>query len=150
MNLLISIHRQLLLILSKLEWVALLLARITVGWVFAESGWGKVNNIGPVIEFFTSLNLPAAAFQANLVAYTELIAGALIIIGLATRYAAVPLIITMIVAVAKVTAPNASSLSDYFAASEFLYIVILAWLVFAGAGRASLDYLVRRKFFVSK
>lgn len=150
MNRLIAFHSKLLLILSKLEWIALLLARITVAWIFAESGWGKINNIGPVIEYFTSLNLPAPAFQANLVAYTELIAGALIIIGLATRYAAVPLIITMIVAVAKVTAPDATGLSDYFGASEFLYIVILVWLIFAGAGCASLDYLLRRKFFVSK
>lgn len=141
-----KLHDRYISLLPRFEWFPLLLARITVGWIFAQSGWAKINAIDPVIQFFTSLNLPAPVFQAHLVAYTELIAGALILVGLATRYATIPLIITMIVAIIKVTAPDADETSDYFAASEYLYIVLMLFLIVYGAGAVSLDrWLLRWK-----
>ena len=36
----------------------LLLVRLYWGWQFIETGWGKVNNIGKVVEFFTTLGFP--------------------------------------------------------------------------------------------
>lgn len=142
MDTLISLHLRLVGFLESLKWLPPLLARLVVGWIFAESGWGKINSIEPVIDFFTSLELPAPAFQAYLVAYTELIAGALLMLGLATRYASIPLIITMIVALIKVTAPEADALSDYLAASEFLYIALMIWLMVFGGGKVSLDAVI--------
>jgi putative oxidoreductase len=145
-NVLVSLHSRLVRFLETLSWLPPLLARLAVGWIFAESGWGKLNAIEPVIDFFTSLNLPAPAFQAYLVACTELIAGSFLILGLATRYASVPLIITMIVAIVKVTAPEADAISDYLSASEFLYITLMIWLIIAGPGKVSLDALIKKRF----
>ena len=144
MKSLVALYRKLTSLLSALNFFPPLLARITVGYVFAESGWGKIHNIPKVAEFFVELKLPAPLFQAHLVAYTELIAGALVFIGLATRLASIPLIITMVVALLTAKAEDIAGLSDLFGTSEFLYVVLLVWLLIAGPGRASLDHLFDR------
>ncbi|MEE4278479.1 MAG: DoxX family protein [Halieaceae bacterium] len=56
----------------------------TVDW-FANSDWG--------------LGLPFPALLAHLAAYTETVGAVLLLLGLATRWAAIPLIITMLVAI---------------------------------------------------
>lgn len=145
MNSLALIYKRITKFLSQLDWLPPLLARLSVGYIFAESGWGKIHNVEKVADFFLELMIPAPHFQAYLVAYTELIAGALLLIGLATRLASLPLIITMVVALRTAKAEDIASLSDLFATSEFLYIVLLVWLVIAGPGRLSLDYLIARK-----
>jgi putative oxidoreductase len=40
------------------SWLAPLLARLTVGWVFLWSGWGKLNDLPTVIENFVSWGIP--------------------------------------------------------------------------------------------
>ena len=40
------------------SWLAPLLARVTVGWVFLWSGWGKLNDLPTVIENFASWGIP--------------------------------------------------------------------------------------------
>src|SRR5262245_51867472 len=84
---------------QKVAWLAPLLARITVGVVFAQTGWGKLNSLGNVTEFFTTLGIPAPGFNAALVATTELVGGLSILVGLGARFAALPLSFTMIVAI---------------------------------------------------
>jgi uncharacterized membrane protein YphA (DoxX/SURF4 family) len=41
-----------------LGWLAPLFARITVGWVFLWSGWGKLHNLPLVIENFIGWGVP--------------------------------------------------------------------------------------------
>src|SRR5882757_6545636 len=41
-----------------LMWLAPLFARITVGWVFLLSGWGKLNNLPQVTENFIGWGIP--------------------------------------------------------------------------------------------
>ncbi len=113
---------------------------------FRRSGWGKITAIDTVVKFFQDLNLPLPIFQAHLVAYTELIAGLLLIFGLFTRYAAIPLIVTMVVAIIKVAARDVEQVSGIIATSEFLYITLMIWLVVKGAGECSLDEYLRKKF----
>ncbi len=131
--------------LAKIGWLPPLLARIVVGYVFAESGWGKIHNIDKVAGFFASLNLPAPEFQAYLVAYTELIAGAMLVFGFATRAAATALAFTMLVAIIKAKAEDIHAMSDLFGMSEFLYIVIFIWLIVEGAGAVSIDRLRQKR-----
>src|SRR5437763_12646395 len=87
-------------LLSNVSWLPPLFARLTLGVVFVSSGWGKVHDLGKVTQFFTSLGIPAPAFNAALVGWTELICGGLLLVGLLTRLAACPLIVSMIVAIA--------------------------------------------------
>lgn len=110
-----------------------LLARLTIGWVFIESGWGKLHNLAKVTEFFESLHIPFASIQAPFVSGVELIAGSMILLGLFTRLAALPLIGTMIVALITAKREEITDISALLASIEFLYIVILVWLVAYGS-----------------
>ena len=129
---------------NTLSWLPPALARVTVGWVFLQSGWGKLNDLEKVTEFFIELGLPVPAFQALLVSGTELVCGALLLAGLATRFAAVPLMITMSVALRTALWDQIDSLGSLFGLSEFLYIALLLWLATSGAGPLSLDWLIER------
>ena len=132
--------------LSKLEFLPPLLTRLTVGWVFAESGWGKLHNIQGVTEYFVSLGIPMAQYQAPFVAGVELVGGSLLMIGLFTRVISLPLIATMAVAILTAKKEEISVASDLYGMSEFLMIVALVWLVVYGPGAISLDKLLARKF----
>ena len=137
--------RQLVLRVSNaLRWLPPTLTRLVVGWVFLQSGWGKLHSLEKVVGFFTSLGLPAPEFQARLVACTEFVCGLLLLVGLATRVATIPLIITMIVALATALRADIHGLGDLFGTSEFLYIALLAWLGVYGAGPISLDRVIAR------
>ena len=82
----------------KLRWLPPSVARLTVGWIFLQSGWGKLQNLPKVVAFFTELGIPAPQFQAPLAATAEFVCGALLLAGLFTRVATLPLIVTMVVA----------------------------------------------------
>ncbi len=130
---------------EHLSFLAPLLARFTVGIAFVESGWGKVHNLDQVIEFFTELGIPAPAFQATFVSWVELVCGGLLLLGLATRLAAVPLLCTMVVALLTARAEDITGVSELVGALEFTYLALLAWLALAGAGAASLDGALARR-----
>jgi putative oxidoreductase len=129
---------------ARLRWVAPTLARLTLGWIFLQSGWGKLQNLPRVIAFFTELGIPAPQIQAPLAAFTEFACGALMLIGLATRFASLPLIGVMLVAILTAKRGDIHELSDLFGTSEYLYIVLALWLGGFGAGPVSADYLVAR------
>jgi putative oxidoreductase len=143
--------RQLEAIFSKVapraEFFGPLLARLTIGVAFISSGWGKVNNLEKVTAFFTELGIPAPAFQATFVSWVELVCGSLVLLGLATRFAAFPLICTMIVALITAKAEDIAGVSDLVGTIEFTYIALLAWLVVAGGGLVSLDRVIVRRAF---
>lgn len=122
-----------------------LLARIVVGVVFASSGWGKIQNLERVSNYFTDLGIPMAGVLAPLVAGFELIAGVLVLIGLGTRLASLPLIVIMAVAVQTAKSSELEGIVDLFSTSEFLYIVLLLGLLVQGAGRLSFDFVVGKK-----
>jgi putative oxidoreductase len=151
MNAIVSLGNKLLDVARMFAWLPPLLARLTVGWVFVTSGWGKMHNLDKVIGFFTSLALPAPSFCAHLVAYTEFIAGILLIAGLATRLASIPLIIIMIVALRtaladKLAGGPVEDFSNLTFIPEYLFIPMLLWLMIAGPGKVALDAFIARKY----
>ena len=130
---------------AGLRWLPPTVARVTIGWVFLQSGWGKLHDLPKVVAFFTDLGIPAPQFQAPLAATAEFLCGGFLLIGLFTRVASLPLIATMIVAILTALRGNIHELSDLFEMSEFLYIALLLWLGAYGAGPISLDaYFARR------
>jgi putative oxidoreductase len=131
---------------SLLEWFPPLLARITIAGVFVQTGWGKLHHLDKVVEFFTQLGIPAPQFQAPFVAANEFVCGSLLLVGLFTRLASVPLAISMVVALITAKASDIHDMSDLFGQSEYLYIVVLVWLFFRGAGCLSLDAWLAKKF----
>jgi putative oxidoreductase len=125
-----------------LRWLSPALARLTVGTVFLRSGWGKLHDLESVTNFFTSLGLPAPAFQARLVASSEFVCGALLLVGLATRFAAAPLIIVMCVAIRTALWEQVDGVASLVGLLEFAYLALLFWLATDGAGPLSLDRLI--------
>ena len=83
---------------NSLQSPFLLFVRVYWGWQFAETGWGKLGNINKVINFFTSLGIPAPALNAWFVSGLELVGGIILLLGLGSRLIALPLVIDMIVA----------------------------------------------------
>ncbi|MGC4089210.1 MAG: DoxX family protein [Polyangiaceae bacterium] len=131
--------------LKKLDWAAPLLARVTLGVLFVSTGWGKVHSLDKVTGFFTELGIPAPGFHAVLVSFTELFGGALLLVGLASRFAALPLVVSMAVAIITAKRDEIAGLSDLFGLVEWTYLALLVWVALAGPGRASLDQLLFSK-----
>jgi hypothetical protein len=71
-----------------------------------------------------------------------LICGSLVLLGLGTRIASVPLIATMVVALLTAKASEIAGLSDLIGTIELCYALLLAWLALAGPGTASLDHWI--------
>lgn len=139
-------RRLVLRISSTLRWVPPTLSRLTLGWIFLQSGWGKLNDLPKVIAFFTELGIPAPQIQAPLAAGTEFICGALMLLGLVTRFASLPLIGTMLVAILTAKRADVNELSDLFGFAEYLYIVLALWLGAYGPGPLSVDALVAKRW----
>lgn len=130
--------------LEAQDWIPALLVRLFVGGFFFETGLAKVQSLEAMTQRFIEWGIPAPAFNAALSGYTELIGGGLIVLGLLTRLACVPMIINMLVAVLTVKARELSGLTDFVELDEPLYALAFLWLFFAGPGRVSLDRLLQR------
>jgi putative oxidoreductase len=99
MNRPMDLARKALALVKKTDWVALLVARLTVGLEFASTGWGKVTHLDKVTAYFgDELHIPMPRLNATMASFTELVCGSLLILGLASRLSAAPLVVTMIVA----------------------------------------------------
>jgi putative oxidoreductase len=127
-----------------LRWLSPTIARLTVGLVFFQSGWGKLHDLDQVTGFFTELGLPAPAFQARLASTAEFVCGGLLLLGLGTRFAAVPLIVVMCVAIRTALWDQIDGLSSLLHQTEFAYLALLLWLATDGGGPLSLDRLLAR------
>jgi putative oxidoreductase len=131
-------------IAESLQWLSPTLARLTVGLVFFQSGWGKLHSLDKVTEFFTQLGLPMPAFQAALASTAEFVCGGLLLLGLATRFAVVPLVVTMCVAIRTALWDQVDGLGSLVGLLEFAYIALLVFIGTHGAGPLSLDALLAR------
>jgi putative oxidoreductase len=127
-----------------LTWLAPLFARITVGWVFLLSGWGKLNNLPQVTENFVGWGIPFPHFFTPLTSCIELFGGFFLLLGLLTRISAGALGVTMIVAIKAAKWADVDSLETLLGFDEFEYLALFLWLAIAGSGVVSLDYLIER------
>jgi putative oxidoreductase len=141
---LVSLTERAVALTKNLEGLVLLVGRLTVGVLFVSTGWGKVHNIEKVAGYFHELGIPAPGFNAVLAGYSELICGALLVIGLLTRLATIPLIITMIVALLTAKRGDVHNLPDLFGLVEWTYIPILLLIAVFGPGLVSVDAFVFR------
>lgn len=89
--------------LSHLDGLAPLALRLYLVPVFWMAGTQKLSGIENTIEWFGNadwgLGLPFPTLLAYLAAYTEAIGALLLLLGLATRWISIPLMITMLVAI---------------------------------------------------
>jgi len=85
--------------LKHFDFIAPLLLRIYLAPIFILAGWGKLKDLESTAYYFGEhLGLPFPDLMAFLAATTEFFGGIAILIGLATRWFSIPLMITMFVA----------------------------------------------------
>jgi putative oxidoreductase len=131
--------------LSRIEWLGPLLLRLVFGYFWLETGWAKLHNLGFFSQRFVEWGIPFPTFSATLSGATDLIGGALLMLGLGTRLATIPMIVNMLVALAVVVLPGISTLDEFVELDEVLYVAVLSWLLLAGPGKASLDHWIARR-----
>lgn len=139
------LHARALVFLDDHAWIGPLLLRLVFGYFWLETGWAKLHNLAFFTERFVEWGIPWPALSATVCAATELVGGALILLGLATRVAMLPMIFNMLVALAVVVLPGISTLDEFAELDEVLYVAVFIWLLFAGPGAASLDHLIAHR-----
>lgn len=84
------------------DFIAPLLLRLYLAPIFISAGLNKLNSFDSVVLWFGNsdwgLGLPAPFFMAFLATATEIIGGFALLLGIATRWLAAPLMFTMIIA----------------------------------------------------
>lgn len=126
-------------VLNRVGWIGPLVARVVLGIEFMSTGWGKVHHLDGITQYFASLHIPAAHANAVFVSFVELVGGAALLLGIGTRLAALLLVGTMTVAILTAKLPDLHGIRDLVATVECAYLAMLVWLVFNGAGSASID-----------
>ncbi|HTQ04183.1 MAG TPA: DoxX family protein [Polyangiaceae bacterium] len=129
-------------VLKKLDFVAPSVARLTLGVLFMSTGWGKVHSLPKVTAFFAELGIPAPGLNAHVVSFVELVGGALLLVGFASRLAALPLMASMLVAILTAQRDQVHGLPDLFGLVEWTYFALLLYIALTGPGRLSLDHLL--------
>jgi putative oxidoreductase len=123
---------------------AILLIRILVGWVFLSEGIQKflfpeVLGVGR----FTKIGIPLPKLTAPFVGVTEIICGTLLLVGLFTRLACVPLLIDICVALYStkiVTFMNNGVWGTlHEARTDMSMLLGLIFLLIVGGGTLALD-----------
>jgi putative oxidoreductase len=127
---------------DRLYDIGLLLLRITVGCFMLTHGLGKLTMLmgKDPIQFADPFGFGMTASLA-LTVFAEVVCSFLIIIGLLTRLAAIPLLITMMVAFFYVHG------ADEFGVKELsgIYMVLYLFLIITGSGRYSIDHLIAKR-----
>jgi putative oxidoreductase len=118
--------------------IALLILRVTVGLLMANHGYGKIENFSEYSAQFMSFIGLSPAISLGLVVGAEFFCSLLLIVGLLPRFASIPLIITMAVAVFQ------AHDGDIFGKGEvaFLFFAVYIALSIAGAGKYSVDHVL--------
>jgi putative oxidoreductase len=138
--------------LSGWQWLGQLLARASVGGLFFLSGRGKLFVAARRVrmrETIAAAGLPRPDITAPLMSAVEFAGGAMLCLGLLTPVACVMLAGVMTGALVTTQLPRvqAASVADWLGEvlylPEVLYVVILLWLLFAGPGWLSLDWLLK-------
>ncbi|HLY08143.1 MAG TPA: DoxX family protein [Planctomycetota bacterium] len=139
-------------LLTRFEGLPILLVRIVLGVMFAQSGYGKLfKNHEGVVTFFTELHIPMPALNAWFIGGVEFFGGLLLIAGLGSRIFSFLLASTMLVATLTSILPDLkkdgkySSVTDLFFVPEVLALLLLLWMVFSGPGLLSIDHLIAKK-----
>jgi putative oxidoreductase len=117
--------------------LGLLFLRIAAGGMMLFGhGWAKLTGFMDIAPSFPDpLGLGSTTFSLGLAVFAEAFCAAAVMIGLATRIAAIPLVVTMLVAAFVVHS------DDPWAKKELalLYVAPFLTLMFTGPGKFSFD-----------
>jgi putative oxidoreductase len=148
---------------SLAPFIPLLVLRLLLAWEFGESGLEKLHgtNWFAELSFPFPFNLLSPETNWALSKWFELAGALALILGIATRFFSLSLMVITVVAILSVHWPeHFNSLSEFLRGYRLIdeegdgfgnyklpviYLVMLLPLVFNGAGKLSLDYLIKLK-----
>jgi putative oxidoreductase len=132
-----------------LQPVLLLVIRLYWGWEFILTGWGKLTHLARTADYFASLNLPAPMVAAALTGGVEVAGGALLLLGLFTRFATPALLLVLCGAYATAERDALMTIvSDpdkFTGATPFLFLFATLVVFAFGPGKLSLDAMARSR-----
>lgn len=102
-------------------------------------GWGKLMHFGEKADSFTNVLGMGSNVSLSLAVFAEVFCAALVVLGLFTRVALVPLLITMAVAAFIVHADDAFGDKE----KALLYLLSFFTLFLTGPGKYSMDHLLK-------
>jgi uncharacterized membrane protein YphA (DoxX/SURF4 family) len=123
---------------------ALLLIRVLVGWVFVSEGIQKFLYPAQLgVGRFEKIGIPAPHVMAPFVGTVEIVCGVLLLAGLFTRLAAIPLLAVILVAISTTKIPMVAKSGMWSmlheARTDFSMLLGLVFLLITGAGTLSVD-----------
>ena len=155
-----SYHWAISLLESIGTWFPQLILRLILAWEFGEAGFEKLHgtNWFSNITFPFPFNLVSPEFSWHLSTFFEIVGAFALALGLATRFFSASLIVLTIVAIAAVHWPESwSTLGELwkgYAITDkgygnyklpLLLLIMLLPLFFNGAGKLSVDHLIKVK-----
>src|SRR5688572_28459663 len=127
-----------------------ILIRLMVGAVFLSEGIQKFlfpDKLGP--GRFEKIGLPSPEFLGPFVGSFEIVCGLLVLIGLLTRLAAIPLIVIMLVAIAttkaEVLANHGFWKLVHDGRTDWSMLLGSLFLLIKGGGKWSIDHQLQRR-----
>lgn len=133
---------------ERLQSFFLLAVRFYWGYQFMLTGWGKLTHLERTAGFFAGLGIPMPMLNATLAGTVECVGGALLLVGLASRVVALPLIFTMIVAYATAHLDSVrevfSNPDGFVTQAPFLFLMASVIVLLFGPGRFSLDAILSK------
>jgi putative oxidoreductase len=134
-----------------LKYGSAIFIRLAVGLTFFTQGVLKYIDPHMGVIRFTRIGFPFPSFTAHLVGTFEIVCGLLVLTGLFTRLASIPLLIVILTAIATTKIPELGRTDQGFwfmvsdARTDFAMTMCLLFLVTFGGGNWSLDATLREK-----
>jgi len=130
---------------------SILFIRLAVGLIFFTQGILKFTDLNMGVLRFARIGFPHPYFTSHFVGAFEIVCGLLVLLGLWTRAAAIPLLIVISTAIATTKIPELFRQHQGFwfmvsdARTDFAMFCSLLFLVSVGAGSCSLDSRSHRR-----
>lgn len=124
---------------------AIFLIRLAVGLIFFTQGMLKFTDPNMGVARFTRFGFSHPYFTAHFVGAFEIVCGLLVLVGLWTRAASVPLLVVIATAIVTTKLPELSRPAQGFwymvsdARADFAMLCSLLFLILAGGGAWALD-----------
>ena len=134
---------------------SLIFIRLAVGLIFLTQGILKYIDPHMGVLRFAKIGFPYPDLTAHFVGTFEIACGLLVLIGLFTKLASIPLLIVILTAIATTKIPELFRANQGFwfmvsdARTDFAMTMSLLFLIGVGAGAWSLDALIWRQHSVS-
>jgi putative oxidoreductase len=124
---------------------SIIFIRVAVGLIFFTQGILKYIDPHMGVMRFTRIGFPMPDFMAHFVGAVEIVCGLLVLVGLLTRLASIPLLIVILTAIATTKIPELFHPAQGFwfmvsdARTDFAMTMSLLFLINVGGGSWSFD-----------